>query len=79
MKKLTYWVALCTNDSDRYSIRAKTKKEVVAILNSDAYSGKEGYDPPKKVTVEFKDSFDLVEQCLSEGSNYWEYQAVTPS
>ena len=73
MKKLTYWVALCTRDSDRFSIRAKTKKEVVAILNSDNYRGDKGFDPPKKVTVEYEDAFDLVAQCLTESSNYWEY------
>ena len=74
MKKLTYWVALCTNDSDRYSIRAKTKKEVLAGLAEAGHEIGKGYDAPKKVTVEYSDTFDLLEMCLSESSNFWEYK-----
>jgi hypothetical protein len=32
MRKLTYWIADCLDDSPVYSIRAKTKKEVVQKL-----------------------------------------------
>ena len=70
--RLTYWVAMCRNDSDRYSLRAKTKKEVEAMLSSGSYRPTD-FDPPKKVTVEYTDGFDLLQQCLCEGSNYWEY------
>jgi hypothetical protein len=68
--KLTYWIAECLDDHKCYNIRAKTKKEVVNILNN-------GYDmtsfsEPRKVTVEYGDAFDLMRRCLSEGSAYWE-------
>jgi len=69
--KLSYWVATQYKDSQCYNIRAKTKKEVVAILNSGEYRPSD-YDFPKKVTVEYRDAFDLMEQCMNEGSGSWE-------
>lgn len=67
--KLTYWVAEHLKDSSVYSIRCKTRKEVIKKLEDYDASY---YDKPKKVTVEYQDSFDLLEQCLSECSRYWE-------
>jgi hypothetical protein len=73
MRKLTYWVAKCIDDSDVYSIRAKTRKEcLAAIANSGNIIGKD-YEKPIKVTVEFKDPFDLLNDCLSESRCHWEY------
>jgi hypothetical protein len=65
--KLTYWMSRCTNDSEVYNIRAKTKKEVITQL-----LGRKGYEPPIKVTVEYKDAFDLMEQCSNEDHHHWE-------
>ena len=70
MRKLTYWVALCTDDSELYSIRAKTRRECEAQLEKArvgrARAGR--YEPPKKVTVEYADAFDLMDQCSNEGT-----------
>lgn len=70
--KLTYWVANCTNDHSCYNIRAKTKKEVLAMMAN--YTATD-FSAPKKVTVEFNDSFDLMLQCIDGESygGYWEH------
>jgi hypothetical protein len=31
------------------------------------------FAPPKKVTVEYRDAFDLMDQCSTECRLYWEY------
>lgn len=64
--KLTYWVAVCKNDSERYNIRGRTKNDVLEL-----YDPKD-YEPPKRVTIEYDSGFDLMYQCLSEGGGYWE-------
>lgn len=69
--RLTYWIAVCLDDSEVYNIRKKTKREVVETLNQH-YKGGVGYGKPRKVTVEYEDNFDLMEQCMSEGRGYWE-------
>jgi hypothetical protein len=69
--RLTYWIAVCLNDSEVYNIRKKTKREVVETLNQH-YQGGVGYGKPRKVTVEYEDNFDLMEQCMAEGRGYWE-------
>ncbi len=69
--RLTYWVAKCLNDSPVYSIRRKTKKAVVEALDSGNWDAS-NYEKPKKVTVEYRDAFDLLGQCLGEGGGYWE-------
>ena len=63
MATLTYWVATRTDDSDAYSIIAKTKKEAQRQL-SEAY-GK--FDPIEKRTIYYKDAFDLFDQATCEG------------
>jgi hypothetical protein len=63
--KLTYWVATCLDDHRCYSVRGKTKKSVVEQLGSfDA----ESFGKPHKVTVEYESAFDLLVQCMQEGS-----------
>ena len=61
--KLTYWVADYLIDSACYSIRAKTRREVIAEVAA-AYRP-ESYSKPRKVVVEYRDAFDLLEQCCS--------------
>ena len=70
--KLTYWIARCIADHDCYSIRARTKKEVLALYNNPAIIDKKDFEAPKKVIVEYSNSFDLLQQCLSEGRAHWE-------
>ncbi len=72
--KLTYWYRECLHDSDVYSIREKTKKEALRVV--DEHCNPEDYGPPIKVTVEYDDGFDLMKECSGEGGRYWEAVAV---
>jgi hypothetical protein len=68
MATLTYWVATRTDDSDKYSIIAKTKKECQRQL-SEAYGE---FDPIEKRSIYYKDAFDLFDQATSEaGGRTW--------
>lgn len=69
MATLTYWVAKCRNDHQCYSIRAKTRKAVIAALTEHDHAS---FDPPCKVTVEYDNAFDLMKQCMNEGGGFWE-------
>ncbi len=88
--KLTYWISICLSDSECYSIRARTKKEVRAIIDSygltwnnetKVWTNSEPYpntfDVIKKVSVEYKDGFDLMERCSDEDRNGWEHFAAS--
>ena len=69
--KLTYWCCACLDDHYVYSIRAKTRKEALRRkLEED--EGGESYGEPTKVTVEYRDGFELLSLCLEEGGPYWE-------
>jgi len=78
--KLTYWVAESLNDSEVYNVREKTKKAAVAEVEArDRTFGTEdfgtqyaNFGPVHKVTVEYADAFDMMEQCLIEGGGGWE-------
>jgi hypothetical protein len=78
MRKLTYWVAICKNDSEHYSLRTKTLREMkkLFVSNGGIYSDGD-FEKPKKVTVEFEDTFDLMSQCTCEGWGYWEHGSTT--
>lgn len=77
MRKVTYWMAECLNDSPVYSIRTKLKKEAEALLakverkniklvgENRQYRSKFG--PLKKVVVEYASVLDLVFDAQSEG------------
>ncbi len=78
--KLIYWVAECEDDSTAYSIREKTRKEVIARLEEVHYGlkkvlrGKEHGDSYKfgcysdahKVEIEYDSIFELAQTLLSE-------------
>lgn len=66
--KLTYWVAVCLDDADAYSIRTRTKRECVARV-----AGQRGFAAPKRVTVEYDNAFDLLTQTTAESRLWWEY------
>lgn len=66
--KVTYWYSRCLDDSDAYSIRVRTKREAVARVQEAGG----GYGPVMKVTVEYRDGFDLLQRCLGEGRLYEE-------
>ena len=68
--KLSYWYSRCPNDSDAYSVRMKTRRGALeAIARSP---DPETWPVPRKVTVEYRDSFDLMTNCVDEGRLYWE-------
>ena len=63
--KLTYWVADREDDSTAYSIRAKTRQEVMRTLASCGLP--DSYGPIHKVTLEYTDAFDLMLCCRQSG------------
>jgi len=66
--KLVYWIAVCTDDSSAYNIRAKTRKECKRLLEQHLSSGGTGYsDNIKRVEVHYASGFDLIDQALGEG------------
>ena len=67
-RTLTYWVAKCLTDSDSYSIRAKTRTEVLKDTNYNTTD----YAKPIKVQVHYTDAMDLLKWCLGEGRAMWE-------
>lgn len=79
MKRLSYWVAQRIDDSRAYSLRGARRKDVVAQLAEQGLGPKGGctpwgatWGPVTRVTVEYADLLDLVEQCLGEGGGGWE-------
>tara|TARA_R100001163_G_scaffold2804_3_gene4313 strand:- start:152 stop:379 length:228 start_codon:yes stop_codon:yes gene_type:complete len=66
--KLVYWIAICTDDSSAYNLRAKTRKECKRLLEEWKAGGGTGYsDNIKRVEVHYASGFDLIDQALGEG------------
>ena len=63
MPTLVYWVADILVDHPCYSIRGKTKQEVLEVLSNADTSI---FGEPREVTVEYEDEFDLMQQCMCE-------------
>lgn len=63
MPKLTYWCAERTDDNPCYSIVGKTKKEVLEQVANNPHAT---YEPVKKLTIIYRDAFDLFDQATSE-------------
>lgn len=71
-KKITYWVGVDREDCAAFNIRQRLSREAFAEwreLNKDQPNR---WSKPVKVTVEYNDPFDLLDQCLGEDSRYWE-------
>jgi len=64
MSTLTYWYCERIGDADAYSIITKTKKEAVAAREQ---MGEDGFEPPVKKTLHYRDAFDLFYWATSEG------------
>lgn len=58
--KLTYWIAVPTDDVESLAVRAKTKKELIEKLEKCCGE----FTSPHKVVVEYDDGFDLLQLCL---------------
>jgi len=90
MATLTYWLAYCTFDHDRYSLRARTKRECMEMVRD--YRRRTPIDegdqvrfaPPIKIVETYTDAFDLISRALGEegieggfwNSDYEEDQAA---
>ena len=77
--KLKYWVAKCNHDADCFAIRTKTKRECIE-LRTDSIKQHNGdiektdlFDQPKRVLVEYKNAFDLMDMCSTENHHFWEW------
>lgn len=76
--KVTYWKAKCEEDNDCYSIRKKTKKEVVEAVSK--HWRPQGFSKPYKVEIEYGNAFELCDKLKTgddasgaEDANYvWE-------
>tara|TARA_R100000231_G_C5258390_1_gene144954 strand:- start:274 stop:528 length:255 start_codon:yes stop_codon:yes gene_type:complete len=69
--KLNYWKIQCHDESNVYSIRAKTKKEAIKLYNEDENQEfykewGEDFAYVEKIVIHYDDAFDLVNQILSE-------------
>lgn len=68
--KLTYWVSETTDDVPAYNIRTRTRRECLALREE---YGTECYKVPRKVTVEYRNGFDLMMKCSGSDRNWWEF------
>ncbi len=80
-RKVSWWVAECLDDHRCFNIRGRTRQEVMKQVtdlrvrrNDEVYGkcfvddhGKARYGWPKKVTVEYTSTLDLVFTLLGEG------------
>lgn len=64
MATLKYWIAEEKIDNKCYSIIAKTKKELVRLV--ELTGQKNRYDPPVQRSIEYKDAFDLFDWVTAE-------------
>ena len=68
--KLTYWTIKCTNDSHCYSIRSKTKKGAIETLLNGVLDPNDYDNEVCRITLEYKDAFDLLDGAFSESGEY---------
>lgn len=60
--KLTYYRAAHVSGNTAKDLRSRTKKDCTAVRG---LHGADNYDDVRKVTIEYKDGFDLLTQCLT--------------
>mgnify|MGYP003656493491 CR=1 FL=1 len=65
--RLAYWYAK-SKDGILPELRAKTRATLVDMIRS---KGDDLYSKPKKVVVEYRDGFHLLEMCLSRERAFW--------
>jgi hypothetical protein len=87
MSTYTFWKADCLDDANCYSIRGKTKKEVLELLKNancilskdadgnpcfvDSDSPVPRFALPHKVTIQFEDRMGLINELMGEGGSYY--------
>lgn len=67
MRKLTYWICHCLDDSPAFSIRARTRGEAEAERKRKQWGLRPQYSCPMKVTVEYENPLHLLQMALGEG------------
>lgn len=65
VKRLVYWIADCLSDRPCYSIRDKTRRGCSAQRH--ARQDADDFGKPRKVVIEYRDAFDLMNQLTQEG------------
>ena len=65
MNKLTYWVAV-SRDDPHYNLRASTIEGVELLIDTMDPSQGDGFEEPRKVTIEYADLIDLVNWTTDE-------------
>jgi len=65
--RLTYWYAE-SKDGTLPELRAKTRATLIDMIRA---KGDDLYSKPKKVVVEYRDGFHLLEMCLSSERAFW--------
>ncbi len=70
--RLKYYYAECLDDSNAYSLRARTKREVKDMLALYPPAERKRFGKIRKVTLEVRSNFDLLIECMGEGSGWWE-------
>ena len=58
MATLVYWKATADTGYDVDSVRAPTRKALLALVANDT-----GFSAPRKITITYTNAFDLMEQC----------------
>ncbi len=69
MRNFTYWVADALLTNTVYSLRAKTRREVIDLIDTYDSTGGEAYAKPRKVVIPYVDLMDLVNWVAGEGFN----------
>jgi hypothetical protein len=58
MATLVYWKATANTGYDIDSVRAPTRKALLALVANDT-----SFSAPRKITITYTNVFDLMEQC----------------
>ena len=75
--KLTYWYCEHLTDADCYAVREPTLRQAKRVAAE--YYAPGDLAAPVKVIIEYRNAFDLLEQCTGEGGLYQEACAAAES
>jgi hypothetical protein len=68
MARLIIWIAAQNQDSGAYNLISKTKKGLLDKISESKISSPHMiFEEPKKTVIQYKDAFDLFDQCTGEG------------
>lgn len=70
MAKLTVWIMTQDDDNQAYNIIAKTKKDALEQASKRTYTE---WSEPKRMTIHYRDAFDLFELATGEAGGRSEY------